>query len=70
MNLVDDFDSFEKSLPMKRVGDTKEIGSFVRAIIENEINLEKATNASGSQNKSKINAIDKTLMLDSFCFNT
>ena len=37
MNLVDDINSFEKSLPMKRAGDAKEIGSFVRAIIENEI---------------------------------
>jgi 3-oxoacyl-[acyl-carrier protein] reductase len=35
--LIDDIDDYKKSLPMKRLGEPKEIGDFVRAIIENKI---------------------------------
>jgi len=35
--LIDDIDDYQKSLPMKRLGEPKEIGDFVRAIIENKI---------------------------------
>lgn len=35
--LIDDIDEYQKSLPMKRLGEAKEIGNFVRAIIENKI---------------------------------
>lgn len=35
--LIKNIGAFEKSLPMKRAGDPKEIGSFVRAIIANKI---------------------------------
>jgi len=37
LNLVDDIDEFEKSLPMGRVGTVEELGLFVKAIVENEI---------------------------------
>jgi 3-oxoacyl-[acyl-carrier protein] reductase len=37
LNLVDDMEKFEESLPMKRAGNPDEIGRFVKAIIENEI---------------------------------
>ena len=35
--LVSDMEKFEKSLPMKRAGKPEEIGSFVKAIVENDI---------------------------------
>ena len=35
--LIDNIKEFEKSLPMKRLGEPKEIGNFVKAIIENNI---------------------------------
>ena len=35
--LIDDIEEYRKSLPMKRLGEPKEIGDFVRAIIENKI---------------------------------
>ena len=35
--LIDDIKEYQKSLPMKRLGEPKEIGDFVRAIIENKI---------------------------------
>ncbi|MGQ0790774.1 MAG: SDR family oxidoreductase [Nitrosopumilaceae archaeon] len=35
--LIDNIDDYKKSLPMKRLGEPKEIGDFVRAIIENKI---------------------------------
>ena len=35
--LIDDIEEYQKSLPMKRLGEPKEIGDFVRAIIENKI---------------------------------
>jgi 3-oxoacyl-[acyl-carrier protein] reductase len=37
MSLVDDMEEFEKSLPMGRAGDTKEIGNFVKSIVEHNI---------------------------------
>jgi len=37
MSLVDDMEEFEKSLPMGRAGDTKEIGNFVKSIVEHHI---------------------------------
>ena len=37
LNLVDDMEKFEESLPMKRAGNPDEIGRFVKLIIENEI---------------------------------
>ena len=35
--LVKDLSSFEKTLPTKKIGDPKEIGKFVKFIVENEI---------------------------------
>ncbi len=35
--LIKDVKEFEKSLPMKRLGEPREIGSFVKSIIENKI---------------------------------
>ncbi len=35
--LVEDMEEFKKSLPMKRLGDPKEIGNFVKSIVENKI---------------------------------
>lgn len=35
--LVDDVEEFAKTLPMGRLGEPREIGDFVRAIVENEI---------------------------------
>ena len=37
VSLVDNMDEFEKSLPMGRVGEVKELSSFIKSIIENEI---------------------------------
>jgi 3-oxoacyl-[acyl-carrier protein] reductase len=36
-NLVDDMDTFEKSLPLKRAADPHELGVFVKSIVENDI---------------------------------
>jgi len=35
--LIDDVKEFEKTLPMKRLGEPEEIGNFVKAIVENKI---------------------------------
>ena len=35
--LIENIKEFEKTLPMKRLGEQKEIGNFVKAIIENNI---------------------------------
>ena len=35
--LIDNIKEFEKTLPMKRLGEREEIGNFVKAIIENNI---------------------------------
>ncbi|MEX0861681.1 SDR family oxidoreductase [Nitrosopumilus sp.] len=35
--LIENVQEFEKSLPMKRLGEPQEIGNFVKAIIENKI---------------------------------
>ena len=35
--LIDNIQEFEKTLPMKRLGEPEEIGNFVKAIIENNI---------------------------------
>lgn len=35
--LIDNVEEYEKTLPMKRLGEPKEIGDFVKAIIENKI---------------------------------
>src|SRR3989304_1404581 len=35
--LIDNIEEYQKSLPMKRLGEPKELGNFVRAIIENKI---------------------------------
>jgi len=35
--LIKNVEEYEKSLPMKRLGEPKEIGNFVKSIIENEI---------------------------------
>ncbi len=35
--LIDNIEEFEKTLPMKRLGEPEEIGNFVKAIIENNI---------------------------------
>jgi 3-oxoacyl-[acyl-carrier protein] reductase len=35
--LIENVEEFEKTLPMKRLGEPKEIGNFVKAIIENDI---------------------------------
>jgi 3-oxoacyl-[acyl-carrier protein] reductase len=36
-DLIEDIESYKKSLPMKRLGEPEEIGNFVKAIIENKI---------------------------------
>ena len=35
--LIDDVDEYSKTLPMKRLGEPKEVGDFVKAIVENKI---------------------------------
>ena len=35
--LVDNVEEYEKTLPMKRLGEPKEIGNFVKSIVENKI---------------------------------
>jgi len=35
--LVENIEEYEKSLPMKRLGEPKEIGNFVKSIVENNI---------------------------------
>ena len=35
--LVENVDEYKKSLPMKRLGEPKEIGDFVKSIVENDI---------------------------------
>ena len=35
--LIENVEEFKKSLPMKRLGEPEEIGSFVKAIVENKI---------------------------------
>ena len=35
--LVDNVEEYQKSLPMKRLGEPKEIGDFVKSIVENKI---------------------------------
>jgi len=35
--LIDDIESFKKTLPMKRLGEPKEIGDFVKGIVQNKI---------------------------------
>ena len=35
--IIDDIEKFEKTLPMKRLGDPEEIGNFVKAIVENKV---------------------------------
>ena len=35
--LIDNIEEFEKTLPMKRLGEPEEIGNFVKAIVENNI---------------------------------
>ena len=35
--LIDNIEKFEKTLPMKRLGEPEEIGNFVKSIIENNI---------------------------------
>ena len=35
--LIDNIKEFEKTLPMKRLGEPEEIGNFVKAIIQNNI---------------------------------
>jgi 3-oxoacyl-[acyl-carrier protein] reductase len=35
--LIENIKEFEKSLPMKRLGEPEEIGNFVKSIIENKI---------------------------------
>jgi len=35
--LIDNIKEFEKTLPMKRLGEPEEIGNFVKAIVENKI---------------------------------
>lgn len=37
LSLVDDFEAFERSLPMQRAGEPEEIGRFVAGIIRDEI---------------------------------
>jgi len=37
LELIENVKEFEKSLPMKRLGEPEEIGNFVKAIIENKI---------------------------------
>ena len=36
-DLIDNVEEFKSTLPMKRLGEPKEIGNFVKAIVENEI---------------------------------
>ena len=36
-SLVDDIPALESSLPMKRLGKVREIGNFVKSIVENDI---------------------------------
>lgn len=36
-DLIEDVESFKKSLPMKRLGEPKEIGDFVKGIVQNKI---------------------------------
>ena len=35
--LVDNVEKYEKTLPMKRLGEPEEIGNFVKSIVENKI---------------------------------
>jgi len=35
--LIDNIEEYQKSLPMKRLGEPKEIGDFVKSIVENKI---------------------------------
>ena len=35
--LIDNIEEFEKTLPMKRLGEPEEIGNFVKAIVENKV---------------------------------
>ena len=35
--LIDNVEEYQKSLPMKRLGEPKEIGDFVKSIVENKI---------------------------------
>ena len=35
--LIENIKEFEKTLPMKRLGEPEEIGNFVKAIVENKI---------------------------------
>ena len=35
--LIDNIEEYQKTLPMKRLGEPKEIGDFVKAIVENKI---------------------------------
>ena len=35
--IIDDIEKFEKTLPMKRLGNPEEIGNFVKAIVENKL---------------------------------
>ncbi len=35
--LIENIKEFEKTLPMKRLGEPEEIGNFVKAIIQNNI---------------------------------
>ena len=35
--LIDDIEEFKKTLPMKRLGEPKEIGNFVKSIVQNKI---------------------------------
>jgi 3-oxoacyl-[acyl-carrier protein] reductase len=35
--IIDNIDEFEKTLPMKRLGEPEEIGNFVKAIVENKV---------------------------------
>jgi 3-oxoacyl-[acyl-carrier protein] reductase len=37
LELIENVQEFEKSLPMKRLGEPQEIGNFVKAIVENKI---------------------------------
>ncbi len=37
LNEIKNMSEFEKTLPMKRTGDPKEIGNFVKSIVENDI---------------------------------
>jgi len=37
LELIDNVKEFEKTLPMKRLGEPEEIGNFVKGIIENNV---------------------------------